>query len=96
MWDFIRNQSLNEFLLRFNSEHFDKTVSDCQDYGAKASVFDFIIHLQRVSLSSLDYNDFIAYKTVDWLYIQVHLNKLECRQSSFISVIQLKLWNSCK
>ncbi len=77
MWDFIRNQSLNEFLLRFNSEHFDKTVSDCQDYGAKASVFDFTIHLQRVSLSSLDYKDFIAYhKTVDWLYIQVHLNKL--------------------
>jgi len=81
MWDFIRNQSLNEFLLRFNSEHFDKTVSDCQDYGAKASVFDFTIHLQRVSLSSLDYKDFIAYhKTVDWLYIQVHLNKLECRR----------------
>ncbi len=42
------------------SEHFDKTVSDCQDYGAKASLFNF------TSLSSLDYKDFIAYhKTVD-------------------------------
>ncbi len=34
--------------------------------GAKASVFNFTTHLQRVSLSSLDYKDFIAYhKTVD-------------------------------
>ncbi len=51
------------------SEHFDKTVSDCQDRdGAKASLFNFTTHLQRVSLSSLDYKDFIAYhKTVDWL-----------------------------
>ncbi len=49
------------------SEHFDKTVSGCQDTdGAKASVFNFTTHLQRVSLSSLDYKDFIAYhKTVD-------------------------------
>ncbi len=48
------------------SEHIYKTVSDCQDYGAKASVFNFTTHLQRVSLSSLDYKDFIAYhKTVD-------------------------------
>ncbi len=33
-------------------------------------------------------------------YIQVHLNKLECRETVylfivFISVIQIKLWNSC-
>ncbi len=51
------------------SEHFDKTVSDCQNRdGAKASLFNFTTHLQRVSLSSLDYKDFIAYhKTVDWL-----------------------------
>ncbi len=49
------------------SEHFDKTVSDCQNRdGAKASLFNFTTHLQRVSLSSLDYKDFIAYhKTVD-------------------------------
>ncbi len=33
--------------------------------GAKASLFNFTAHLQRVSLSSLD-KDFIAYhKTVD-------------------------------
>ncbi len=34
--------------------------------GAKASLFNFTTHLQRVSLSSLDYKDLIAYhKTVD-------------------------------
>ncbi len=41
--------------------HFDKTVSDGQDYGAKASLFNFTNHLQRVSLSSLDYKDLTAY-----------------------------------
>ncbi len=49
------------------SEHFDKT---CQAVrirdGAKASLFNFTTRLQRVSLSSLDYKDCIAYhKTVD-------------------------------
>ncbi len=35
--------------------------------GAKASVFNFTTHLQRVSLSSLDYKDLIVFyhKTVD-------------------------------
>ncbi len=39
--------------------------------GAKASVFNFTTHLQRVSLSSLDYKDFIAYHKLwtDYIYI---------------------------
>ncbi len=65
------------------SEHFDKTCQGCQNRdGAKASVFNFTTHLQRVSLSSIDYKDFIAYhKTVDWLaYIFFFL--ANCKQDN--------------
>ncbi len=59
------------------------TLSGCQDRdGAKASLFNFTTHLQRVSLSSLDYKDFIAYhKTVDWLaYIFFLFSQLQTGQ----------------
>ncbi len=54
----------------------------------------------KFSVTVTDYNDYYFVIKLCDLYklefVQVHLNKLECRwKSSFISVIQLKLWNSC-
>ncbi len=52
----------------------------------------------RVNLSKSKINPvyFDSWSQYCFVYVQVHLNKLECVwKSSFISVIQLKLWNSC-
>ncbi len=48
------------------SEHFDKTCQAVRIGMELKHLFNFTTHLQRVSLSSLDYKDFISYhKIVD-------------------------------
>lgn len=62
------------------SEHFDKSQTARIRDRAKTSLFNFtnVIYLQRVSLSSLDYNDFIAYhKTVNFDFFSFLVN---CKQ----------------